>query len=72
KVTGPSWRMIVEMGPEIKAYGVFPGGQSGNPGSPFYDNMLDEWEEGKYFELQFMASPSDTRQRVLRRERFIK
>ncbi|MBC7553008.1 MAG: penicillin acylase family protein, partial [Taibaiella sp.] len=28
---GPSWRMIVQMGKEIEAYGVYPGGQSGNP-----------------------------------------
>jgi penicillin amidase len=29
---GPSWRMIVEMDATPKGYGVYPGGQSGNPG----------------------------------------
>ena len=37
----------------IKAWGVYPGGQSGNPGSRFYNNLLDPWAEGKYFRLKF-------------------
>ncbi len=52
---GPSWRMIVAFGPgKPKAYGIYPGGQSGNPGSPNYDNMLEDWAEGKYYELELM------------------
>ncbi|MGZ8544695.1 MAG: penicillin acylase family protein, partial [Flavisolibacter sp.] len=43
KTHGPSWRMIVHLTGETEAYGVYPGGQSGNPGSPFYDNMVDTW-----------------------------
>lgn len=50
---GPSWRMIVELGPAKKAYGIYPGGQNGNPGSKFYDNFVDKWLDGKYFLLQF-------------------
>ena len=30
---GPSWRMVVEMKDVPEGYGVYPGGQSGNPGS---------------------------------------
>src|SRR5690606_6624422 len=44
---GPSWRMVVALGEEVKAYGVFPGGQSGNPGSPYYDDMIDTWVDGR-------------------------
>lgn len=51
---GPSWRMVVELGPEIKAYGIYPGGQSGNPGSPKYDNMIDDWNAGELYPLRFM------------------
>ncbi|MDX1585435.1 MAG: penicillin acylase family protein [Balneolaceae bacterium] len=51
---GPSWRMIVELGPEIKGYGIYPGGQSGNPGSLFYDNMIDDWKAGELYPLWFM------------------
>jgi len=50
---GPSWRMVVELGETTKAWGVYPGGQSGNPLSPFYDNMVDDWAKGNYNELLF-------------------
>jgi penicillin amidase len=49
--TGPSWRMVVELGPQPKAYGVYPGGQSGNPGSPYYQDMIETWRMGKLNEL---------------------
>ena len=44
---GPSWRMIVHLTTPTEAYGVYPGGQSGNPGSRFYDDMVDTWASGK-------------------------
>jgi penicillin amidase len=52
KSHGPSWRMIVELGDTIRAEGVYPGGQSGNPGSPYYNNFVEDWEEGKYHPLK--------------------
>ncbi len=59
---GPSWRMVVELGKDgIKAWGVYPGGSSGNPGSPFYDHMVDQWAKGEYNELFFMRNAQDTR-----------
>ena len=72
KTFGPSWRMIVEMGDEIEAYGVYPGGQSGNPGSPYYDNMIDHWVEGKYYKLLFMKNADDKDDRILFSQNFIK
>ena len=54
--TGPSWRMVVELGETPKAYGVYPGGQSGNPGSKYYDNFIEHWKTDKYYELSFMKS----------------
>ncbi|GHB36653.1 penicillin acylase family protein [Mongoliitalea lutea] len=45
---GASWRMVVEMGDQIKAFGIYPGGQSGNPGSRFYDHFLKTWANGEY------------------------
>lgn len=51
---GPSWRMVVSLEKTgLKAWGVYPGGQSGNPGSPFYSNMIPMWASGKYFSLRF-------------------
>lgn len=52
---GPSWRMIAELGPTIQTSGIYPGGQSGNPGSPFYDNFIPIWAQGKYRSLKMMT-----------------
>ena len=51
---GPSWRMVVHLTDEIEAYGLYPGGQSGNPGSPYYDSFVDYWAAGKYYRLLFL------------------
>lgn len=58
---GPSWRMIVEMTSPPTAIGIYPGGQSGNPGSKYYDNFIDDWAQGNYHQLQFFqnATPSE-------------
>ena len=39
---GPSWRMVVDLGPELTAWGTYPGGQSGNPASPRYQDHLSD------------------------------
>ena len=62
--TGPSWRMVVALGPQPKAYGVYPGGQSGNPGSRNYLNMLETWRTGKLNELLFLQGPQDKHPRI--------
>ncbi|RFZ81101.1 penicillin acylase family protein [Mucilaginibacter terrenus] len=61
---GPSWRMVVQMGPEVKGYGIIPGGQSGNPGSFYYDDMLQTWKDGKLNELLFLQSPKQKSSRI--------
>ena len=58
---GPCWRMVVEMGPEVRAWGIYPGGQSGNPGSRHYDSFVDTWVRGELDELLFMQTPDDDR-----------
>lgn len=57
---GPSWRMIVEMTSPPIALGIYPGGQSGNPGSKYYDNFIDDWAAGQYKELLFMQDENNT------------
>ncbi len=59
---GPSWRMIVEMTSPPTALGIYPGGQSGNPGSKYYDNFIDDWAAGKYHSLLFLQSDKTTDQ----------
>jgi len=57
---GPSWRMIVSLERSgIKMWGVYPGGQSGNPGSPFYNNMTDAWVKGDYFTLKLLNNAEE-------------
>ena len=63
---GPSWRMVVELGARPKAFGILPGGQSGNPGSRFYDDQLSLWEEGRLRRLNFFASAADARPATLK------
>lgn len=53
---GPSWRMIVQLTNKTEAYGVYPGGQSGNPGSKYYDSFVDSWASGKYYPLLFLTA----------------
>lgn len=53
---GPSWRMVVQMGDNIEAYGVYPGGQSGNVGSKYYATFLDKWVKGEYYKLNFYTA----------------
>jgi penicillin G amidase len=61
---GPSWRMIVHMTTPAEAYGVYPAGQSGNPGSKYYDNFIDTWVAGKYYPLWFMREGDRTDKKV--------
>lgn len=53
---GPSWRMVVQMSKDIEAYGVYPGGQSGNPGSKYYATFIDKWVKGEYYTLEFYTA----------------
>ncbi|MDI9365126.1 MAG: penicillin acylase family protein [Flavobacterium sp.] len=57
---GPSWRMIVHLTDTVEAYGLYPGGQSGNPGSKFYDTFIDFWAAGKYYPLLFIKKVEAT------------
>ena len=70
KSAGPSWRMVVELGDKVKAYGIYPGGQSGNPGSPFYNNMIPNWATGKYDQLHFVSSPAELANITLKEQNF--
>lgn len=47
--------MVVELGDKPKAWGVYPGGQSGNPGSHNYTAFVEKWAKSEYYELIFMS-----------------
>lgn len=71
KTNGPSWRMIVDLGEKVKGIGVYPGGQSGNPGSRYYDNMVDTWAKGEYYDLLFLSAPGEAPDRILGKQTFV-
>jgi len=56
---GPSWRMIVGFsgsapasgGGPSPAEGVYPGGQSENPASPWYADLIADWWDGRYLPM---------------------
>jgi penicillin amidase len=61
---GPSWRMIVQLSATPEAYGVYPAGQSGNPGSKYYDNFIDSWVKGEYYKLWMMKNTDASDKKV--------
>ena len=67
---GPSWRMIVQLTEETEAYGIYPGGQSGNPGSKYYDTFIDDWTIGKYYLLWMMKQEEANDKRVIAKMTF--
>ncbi len=71
KSMGPSWRMIVQMSSPVIAYGVYPGGQSGNPGSRYYDNFIQKWEQGAYYRLHFLMPEDSSNAAIRYRIRFL-
>jgi penicillin G amidase len=63
---GPSWRYIVSLEKEqVKAWGVYPAGQSGNPGSRFYNNLVEAWANGTYYPLVFSSSIDSVKSKAL-------
>jgi penicillin amidase len=56
---GASWRMVVEMGPEVRAWSIYPGGQSGNPVSPRYRDRIEKWVNGELDPVRFPFTAAD-------------
>jgi penicillin amidase len=57
--TGPSWRMIAALSSAgVTAQGVYPGGQSENPASPWYANLVPLWWDGKYLPVPAPGRPA--------------
>ncbi|HMP30789.1 MAG TPA: penicillin acylase family protein, partial [Saprospiraceae bacterium] len=47
---------------EIEAWGVYPGGQMGDPASKFYKNFIPKWIRNEHYKLHFSKSPYDINQ----------
>ncbi|RYD78997.1 MAG: penicillin acylase family protein, partial [Sphingobacteriales bacterium] len=61
---GPSWRMVVSLTQKTEAYGIYPGGQNGNPGSRYYNNFVQDWSVGKYYPLWMMTRSETSDKRI--------
>ena len=58
---GPSWRLVVNMSHSVDAVGIYPGGISENPVSPYYSNTFSQWNSGVYYTLIPATAPSQFR-----------
>jgi penicillin amidase len=56
---GASWRMVVDLGPPIRAWTTYPGGQSGNPASRFYRDRIVNWSAGTLQPVAIPRTPED-------------
>tara|TARA_B100000900_G_scaffold175810_2_gene149163 strand:- start:12706 stop:15135 length:2430 start_codon:yes stop_codon:yes gene_type:complete len=70
---GPSWRMIVKLSKdeETEAWGIYPGGQSGNPGSPNYFEGIYDWGKGNYKKLLFSKEPLTNNSKIIYEKKII-
>lgn len=62
---GPSWRMVVELGREVRGWGIYPGGQSGNPASSRYLDRLAAWSDGRLDTLFVPRTAAEVGPRLL-------
>ena len=61
---GPSLRFIVEMDKIPQGYGIYAGGQSGDPASNEYDIFVENWLSGKYYKLNFFITKKEALQKT--------
>jgi penicillin amidase len=64
--------MVISLTAQTEAYGVYPGGQNGNPGSKYYDGFVDTWASGKYYPLWVMKKEEAADKRVKAKMTFTK
>jgi penicillin amidase len=59
QTSGASYREIFDLADWDKSVAINAPGQSGQPGSPHYDDLLPLWSSGKYFPLKFSKAAVD-------------
>jgi penicillin G amidase len=59
QLAGASYREIFDLSDWDNAVGVNVPGQSGQPGSPHYDDLLPLWTKGQYFPLRYTKPSVD-------------
>ncbi|MDX3906592.1 MAG: penicillin acylase family protein [Pigmentiphaga sp.] len=51
--SGASFRQVIDVGNWDNSLAINVPGQSADPESPYYDNLLEAWSKGEYFPLAF-------------------
>jgi penicillin amidase len=59
QTTGASYREIFDLADWDKSVGINVPGQSGQPGSKHYDDLLPLWSKGQYFPLNYSRPAVD-------------
>jgi len=59
QVSGASYREIFDLGDWDRSVGINVPGQSGQPGSKHYDDLLPLWSNGRYFPLNYSKAAVD-------------
>jgi penicillin amidase len=59
QTSGASFRIIVDTGDWDNTVGMNSPGQSGNPQSPFYDNLFELWAQDKFFPVYYSRDKID-------------
>ncbi|GMW01899.1 MAG: penicillin amidase [Candidatus Hydrogenedentota bacterium] len=54
---GASYRLIVDFGEPAQSVGVYPGGQSEDPGSAHYSDLMPVWAAQQYVPIQAVSDP---------------
>lgn len=50
---GATYRQVLDLNDWDRGRATSAPGQSGQPGSPYYDNLIASWHQGEYFPLAF-------------------
>ncbi|MET1260619.1 penicillin acylase family protein [Flagellimonas sp. DF-77] len=58
--SGASFRIIADTGDWDASVGANGPGQSGDPDSPFYDNLFESWAANRYFPIYYSRSKIDS------------
>ncbi|MBX3274924.1 MAG: penicillin acylase family protein [Sandaracinaceae bacterium] len=67
--SGPVFRMVIALGPDgVEGHNMLPGGQSGNPDSPFFDDQAAEWLGNRTVPMRF--TPAEVVAGAVGRERY--
>ncbi|HKB40677.1 MAG TPA: penicillin acylase family protein, partial [Gemmataceae bacterium] len=71
QIHGASYRQLFDLADWDRGLATSVPGQSGQPGSPHYADLLPLWARGEYFPLVFSRKrvESETRHRLLLRPR---